>query len=60
MVDSKGNLLPFFISVANIESTNLQVVIEGNERVIHPRLADSEFFWNQDKSVRLDQRLEVN
>ncbi len=57
MVDSKGNLLPFFISVANIESTNLQVVIEGNERVIHPRLADAEFFWNQDKSVRLDQRL---
>ena len=56
MVDSKGNLLPFFISVANIESTNLQVVIEGNERVIHPRLADAEFFWNQDKSVRLDQR----
>lgn len=57
MVDSKGNLLPFFISVANIESTNLQVVIEGNERVIHPRLADAEFFWNQDKSVRLDHRL---
>ena len=57
MVDSKGNLLPFFISVANIESTNLQVVIEGNERVIQPRLADAEFFWNQDKSVRLDQRL---
>ncbi len=57
MVDSKGNLLPSFISVANIESTNLQVVIEGNERVIHPRLADSEFFWNQDKLVRLDQRL---
>ena len=57
MVDSKGNLLPSFISVANIESTNLQVVIEGNERVIHPRLADAEFFWNQDKLVRLDQRL---
>jgi len=57
LVDSKGNLLPFFISVANIESTNLQVVIEGNERVIQPRLADAEFFWNQDKSVRLDQRL---
>jgi len=45
------------MATANIESTNLQVVIEGNERVIHPRLADAEFFWNQDKSVRLDQRL---
>jgi len=58
LVDSKGVLLPLFISVANIESSNLRVVIEGNERVIHPRLADSEFFWNQDKTVRLDQRID--
>ena len=58
LVDSKGGLLPLFISVANIESSNLKVVIEGNERVIHPRLSDSEFFWNQDKAVRLDQRID--
>ena len=58
MVDSEGSLLPSFISVANIESTNLNLIIQGNERVIHPRLADSEFFWNQDKAIRLDQRLE--
>ena len=58
LVDSKGVLLPLFISVANIESSNLKVVIEGNERVIHPRLSDSEFFWNQDKAIRLDQRID--
>ena len=58
LVDSKGSLLPLFISVANLESSNLKVVIEGNERVIHPRLSDSEFFWNQDKTVRLDQRID--
>jgi len=57
LVDSKGKLLPLFISVANIESTNLQVIVDGNERVIHPRLADSEFFWNQDKAKRLKERL---
>jgi glycyl-tRNA synthetase beta chain len=57
LVDSKGDLLPLFIAVANIESTNLQVIVEGNERVIHPRLSDSEFFWNQDKAIRLDERL---
>jgi len=57
LVDSKGKLLPLFISVANIESTNLQVIVDGNERVIHPRLADSEFFWNQDKAKRLEERL---
>ena len=44
--------------MANIESTNLNLIIQGNERVIRPRLADSEFFWNQDKAIRLDQRLE--
>jgi glycyl-tRNA synthetase beta chain len=57
LVDSKGELLPLFISVANIESSNIQAVIEGNERVIHPRLADSEFFWNQDKAIKLEERL---
>jgi glycyl-tRNA synthetase beta chain len=57
LVDSKGELLPLFISVANIESSNIQAVIEGNERVIHPRLADSEFFWNQDKAIKLEDRL---
>ena len=58
MVDINGALLPSFISVANIESTNLNSIIQGNERVIRPRLADSEFFWNQDKAIRLDQRIE--
>ncbi len=57
LVDSKDNLLPLFISIANIDSTNLQVIIDGNERVIHPRLADSEFFWNKDKATKLDERL---
>ena len=57
LVDSKDKLLPLFISVANIESSNIQAVIEGNERVIHPRLADSEFFWNQDKAIKLEDRL---
>jgi len=57
LIDSKGKLLPLFISVANIESTNLQVIVDGNERVIHPRLADSEFFWSQDKAKRLEERL---
>jgi glycyl-tRNA synthetase beta chain len=57
LVDSNEKLLPLFISVANIESSNIQAVIDGNERVIHPRLADSEFFWNQDKAIKLEERL---
>ena len=57
LVDSKEKLLPLFISVANIESSNIQAIIDGNERVIHPRMADSEFFWNQDKAIKLEERL---
>jgi glycyl-tRNA synthetase beta chain len=58
MLDKNGKLLPMFISVANIESSDLSLIIKGNERVIRPRLADSEFFWEQDKSVSLFERLE--
>lgn len=57
MVDDNGKLLPAFISVANIESSNLSVIIDGNERVIRPRLTDSEFFWEQDKANSLASRL---
>ena len=57
LVDKGNKLLPLFISVANIESNNMDVIVEGNERVIRPRLADAEFFWNQDRTKSLDQRL---
>ncbi len=57
LVDKGNKLLPLFISVANIESNNMDVIVEGNERVIRPRLADAEFFWNQDRAKSLDQRL---
>ena len=57
LVDKDNKLLPLFISVANIESNNMAVIVDGNERVIRPRLADAEFFWSQDRTKRLDQRL---
>lgn len=49
-----GRLLNAFITVANIDSTDPAQVIAGNERVIHPRLADALFFWEQDRSTGLD------
>ena len=57
MVDDNEKLLPSFISVANIESSDLSVIIDGNERVIRPRLSDSEFFWEKDKTKSLESRL---
>ncbi|WP_419600006.1 glycine--tRNA ligase subunit beta [Thiolapillus sp.] len=52
-----SRLLPHFITFTNIESTRPESVREGNERVIAPRLADAEFFWNQDRKRRLDERV---
>jgi len=48
LVDSKNNLLPNFITISNIESKNPQSVIDGNEKVIRPRLADAKFFYDSD------------
>jgi glycyl-tRNA synthetase beta chain len=51
--DSQGHLLPHFIAVSNIESRDPAKVIEGNERVVRPRLADAAFFWDQDRKQPL-------
>ncbi len=56
--DGNHALLPCFITMANLDSKRLDSVREGNERVIRPRLADAEFFWNQDLKTPLEQRLE--
>ncbi len=54
--DDQGKLLPHFITVANIESSDLNQVRTGNERVIRPRLADAKFFWDQDLKQKLADR----
>ncbi|MFT5528721.1 MAG: glycyl-tRNA synthetase beta chain [Alteromonadaceae bacterium] len=52
-----GQLINKFIFVANIESKDPQQVVFGNEKVIRPRLADAEFFFNTDKKHTLESRL---
>jgi len=52
-----GELLPWFITVSNIDSPEPQVIRSGNERVVRPRLADAEFFWAQDRRQPLSARL---
>ena len=56
--DASGALLPCFVTVANIESTDPSQVIAGNQRVIRPRLADAAFFFAQDKLSTLASRRE--
>ncbi|MEG3109423.1 MULTISPECIES: glycine--tRNA ligase subunit beta [unclassified Pantoea] len=55
--DNDGNLLPNFIFVTNIESSDPQQIISGNEKVVRPRLADAEFFFNNDRKKRLEDNL---
>lgn len=54
---AEGKLLPNFIFVANIESKDPQQIIAGNEKVVRPRLADAEFFFNTDRKKRLEDFL---
>jgi glycyl-tRNA synthetase beta chain len=56
--DKDGNLKPNFITICNIESKDPQQVIEGNEKVIRPRLADAKFFWDTDRKNTLESRFE--
>ena len=59
LVDDSDQLMPNFITVANIESENPELVIEGNERVIRPRLSDAAFFYNTDKQTPLAERVDT-
>ncbi len=54
VLDKDGKLLPRFITVANLESKQPQAIIEGNEKVVRPRLSDAEFFFKQDKKATLE------
>jgi glycyl-tRNA synthetase beta chain len=51
VVDRNDQLMPHFITVANIESLDPAKVVNGNERVIRPRLADAAFFFTTDKKT---------
>lgn len=58
MVDTNNQLMPNFITISNIESSDPNQIKEGNERVIRPRLSDANFFWSQDKKTPLENQLE--
>ena len=53
VVGADGKIRPHFIAVANLESADEAAVRKGNEKVIRPRFADAEFFWQQDLKHKL-------
>ncbi|MDY0006965.1 MAG: glycine--tRNA ligase subunit beta [Spongiibacteraceae bacterium] len=62
LVDADGRLLPRFITVANIDSPQPELIVRGNEKVVRPRLTDAEFFFQQDQKQPLEtfnERLET-
>ena len=57
VVDAQKKMLPYFITVSNIRSKDSSNVIKGNERVLRARLADAQFFFNNDQKIPLNERI---
>jgi glycyl-tRNA synthetase beta chain len=58
LLDAGGKLTNKFLIVSNISPTDASAVIQGNERVVRPRLADAKFFFDQDRKKTLESRVE--
>ena len=59
LLDGNGVMAPRFALVANMAATDGgAAIVDGNERVLRARLSDAKFFWDQDRSVALEDRLE--
>lgn len=58
LLDAQGKLTNQFLVVSNISPDDASAVIDGNERVVRPRLADAKFFFDQDRKKTLASRVE--
>ena len=57
LADTSGKLRHRFLLVSNLVTDDSAVIVHGNERVLRARLADAKFFYDQDRSLRLETRL---
>jgi glycyl-tRNA synthetase beta chain len=55
--DDIGKLVSRFLMVSNIETDSPEQIIRGNERVLRARLSDAKFFYEQDKKIKLEERI---
>jgi len=53
--DNAGRLMANFVGVSNNAATDMNVVREGNQRVLRARLYDAAFFWKEDQQKTLDE-----
>ncbi|WP_211465461.1 glycine--tRNA ligase subunit beta [Collimonas silvisoli] len=57
LTDSAGKLRSRFLIVSNLQTNEPHYIIEGNERVVRPRLSDAKFFFEQDQKKKLAERV---
>ncbi|MBU3697294.1 glycine--tRNA ligase subunit beta [Dechloromonas sp.] len=57
LLDAAGKLTNKFLVVSNISPTDASAIVQGNERVVRPRLADAKFFFDQDRKKSLESRV---
>jgi glycyl-tRNA synthetase beta chain len=57
-LENAGGLLPFFVGISNLRSRDMETIRKGYERVLKARLSDARFFFDTDRKLRLDDRVE--
>jgi glycyl-tRNA synthetase beta chain len=57
VLDEDGHLLPFFVTVRNGNTTSLEQVAKGNEKVLRARLSDARFFYQEDQKMLIQNAL---
>jgi glycyl-tRNA synthetase beta chain len=57
LFNASGKLTEKFLVVSNMQVADPKNIIEGNQRVVRPRLADARFFYDQDRKARLETRV---
>ncbi len=57
VVDAEGKLLPHFVAIANMRAKEMDLIREGNERVLRARLTDAAFFYKEDRKTPLEERV---
>ena len=58
VANSKGKLLPVFVAINNTKAQDMRVITKGHERVLRARLADAQFFFQEDQKRTLEERLQ--
>jgi glycyl-tRNA synthetase beta chain len=58
VINSKGKLLPAFVAINNTKAQDMGVITKGHERVLRARLADAQFFFQEDQKCTLEERVE--